>query len=364
MEQTSPIILLLSNTENSGLDQYAKIYHESFPQSDYVRMADHFAIRKGFQYKLFLTLLFNKKSAYTVRLLELLKEKNAKNLHICDNPIFSYFLLKELLKNDFQIIFTLHDPKTHSEANLIKKVVSKIEEYYFQKIFILSKNNPSKLLIHIHSQNIIPSNFPKIQFIELPHPLYQLKNLTISSHETSNLSKMHFCYLGRIEYYKGIDLIIDAMKIIDRRDEYNELIKFTIAGKGRFKIELPDYKKIEFNYLNRYLTSQEFKSLLQNSDFLLLPYRDVSQSGIFSQALTNNIPVICNDIGYLGETVKNFTLGYAMQSCTPQALADCIIKAYEEKNKYKLLTANIYKFSNELSPDKISKQLYAHYNSY
>lgn len=358
-KKDSPIILLLSNLNNSGLDQYAKIYYKAFPEAYYLRMCDYVKIGKGFQWKILFQLIL--KSTYSInKFLLAIYKTNSNKIHICDNPIFSYYLIQILIKKKYKIIFTLHDPNPHIEKKIFKKITTRFEKYFFRKIFILSEKKNNSLKIHIHSKSLIPCDFPNVSTIDIPHPIYENNVQCLEENSILYKSKLHFVFLGRIEYYKGIDLLIDSMSLLDDTD-WGPNIKCTIAGSGNYSIMDKEYKHIEYVYINRYISDEEFLNLLNNTDYLILPYRDVSQSGILSKALTYNIPVICSNIGYLGDIVKKNNLGLVMNDCSTNSLTLCFINALKNRDMHLTFVKEINMYKIELMPDKICSSLYSNF---
>jgi glycosyltransferase involved in cell wall biosynthesis len=242
------------------------------------------------------------------------------------------------------------------------KFKGNLEQIFNKKLFKLSRRLPDRFMIHVHSKKLIPQNFPNCKIIDLPHPLYEDSVKELSYFLLLSTSKVHFVYLGRLEYYKGIDLIINALNILDKNFDVAKRIKITIAGTGNYKIEKTKYLTIEYYLVNRYITNEEFSYILNSADYLILPYRDISQSGIFSKALTSSKPVICNDIGYLSETVRQYSMGYVMDETTPESLVKCIVNAIENRNNYSNIVKNINSFKSKLSPKELSKSLYSNFN--
>lgn len=99
-------------------------------------------------------------------------------------------------------------------------------------------------------------------------------------------------FFGRIDYYKGLDRLISSLEDLYTKDDYP--FKLTIRGRGPFwtscepLIQHPDLFDVEI----RFIENAEIPDLFCAHHFLVLPYRDTTQSGPMMIALHYGIPVI------------------------------------------------------------------------
>ena len=70
------------------------------------------------------------------------------------------------------------------------------------------------------------------------------------------------------------------------------------------------------------------------TDVFLLPYKRISQSGILLSALELSIPFIVTNVGGLAEPLKIADVGWKIECCTPDAIAEVLMKLVE--NPYEL----------------------------
>ena len=110
-------------------------------------------------------------------------------------------------------------------------------------------------------------------------------------------------FIGRIEPYKGLDLLVDAFLKLDER------FNLIIAGSG--KIDNSTLQKITSNnrieLINRYIKDDEFSVLLNKMDVVVLPYKRASQSGVIPLVFAHGKPVIVTNVGALEEQVPEGT---------------------------------------------------------
>ncbi|MCD6116180.1 glycosyltransferase [bacterium] len=159
-----------------------------------------------------------------------------------------------------------------------------------------------------------------------PHPEPVIKG--INNYEARQSlgipsDKIVFLFFGFVRYYKGLDLLIDALSLIDnesahlliagefwgKRDFYNTLIK----DKGLNK---------QITIVDRYVSEDEFELFFSAADVVVLPYRDATQSGVPQLAFTMGRPVIVTDVGGLAENVISETHGVVIEPDNVDALAE------------------------------------------
>ena len=126
-------ILLLHNTKETGLYEYARIYHQVYQNSEIVLLSQLYSNISQWE------ILF-RFSFYRKRIEKKIKEElsSYEIIHICDNPIYSLNVIKILNKYKINTIYTLHDPESHYEKsikdNLKKRLKIKLQNYSLNKI--------------------------------------------------------------------------------------------------------------------------------------------------------------------------------------------------------------------------------------
>lgn len=102
---------------------------------------------------------------------------------------------------------------------------------------------------------------------------------------------------GLLREYKGVDVLLDAWRTYGDRPP-GEL---WICGKAR--IELPDHATLPagVRLLDRFLTEAELAAVLRAADLVVLPYREIDQSGVLYSALGLGRPLLLSDVGGFGE---------------------------------------------------------------
>jgi D-inositol-3-phosphate glycosyltransferase len=139
-------------------------------------------------------------------------------------------------------------------------------------------------------------------------------------------------FFGNIAPYKGLDILIDALRIVVNK-KYQ--VKLIIAGSVKSSMDYWDsiekriaeyglekcvIKRIEF------IPDHEIEIYFKAADVLVLPYRFIYQSGPLFVAYNFGLPVIATDVGSFKEDIVEGQTGFVSTGVEPDGLADSIIK--------------------------------------
>jgi glycosyltransferase involved in cell wall biosynthesis len=108
-------------------------------------------------------------------------------------------------------------------------------------------------------------------------------------------------FFGRMSYYKGLDVLLDAMaRIWEERPQ----TKLTVAGEG----EIPAHQALSdprVEVRREYLAEDDLPGLFAAATCVVLPYRQASQSGVGSLAMQHGRAVVASRVGGLPELVSD-----------------------------------------------------------
>ena len=123
-------------------------------------------------------------------------------------------------------------------------------------------------------------------------------------------NKITFLFFGLIREYKGLDILLKAINKIDE-NLWND---FELIIAGETYININNYKKIITNNLhkniiwyNEYIPDESINLYFSASNYVVLPYRSGSQSGITPMAYYYDKPVIVSNVSGLVELVDENT---------------------------------------------------------
>jgi len=159
-------------------------------------------------------------------------------------------------------------------------------------------------------------------------------------------------FFGRIEYYKGLDLIIAAIERLYEKGISN--IQLSVYGKGPFWNSCESLVKTKnlYNLNIRFVNTSEIPDLFSTHHFLVLPYRDATQSGPLMIAANYGMPIFAARLeGFLQiypETCGNY---YEVRE-----LDDALLKLSKMTDQeYDNLRKNVVKLSELYSPSAIAQ---------
>jgi glycosyltransferase involved in cell wall biosynthesis len=100
---------------------------------------------------------------------------------------------------------------------------------------------------------------------------------------------------GLIRPYKGLDVLLDAWRGISGAELW-------VTGLPRMDIsDLRAGAPANVRFLTRFLSDGELVALMRRADLVVLPYREIDQSGVLFAALALAAPLLLSDAGGFAE---------------------------------------------------------------
>jgi glycosyltransferase involved in cell wall biosynthesis len=110
--------------------------------------------------------------------------------------------------------------------------------------------------------------------------------------------KPSILFFGRLEPYKGLGVLMEAMRLVWAVRPDVELV---VAGQGPSESELLDDRRIR--RITRYVSEAEVPGLFRGARLLVAPYTEGSQSGVVSLACAQGVPSVVSAVGALPSLV-------------------------------------------------------------
>ena len=246
-------------------------------------------------------------------------------------------------------IKTIHDADRHLGAD--SRYIKFMHESQFKdaELFvILSKGFTDRLTERgIDEKNILV----------LPHAGYTYYN---QFGETTPLNKRPtMLFFGRIEKYKGIGLLLEALALI-KVEVPNVLVR--IAGSGDITPYQEQLNKLSDNIdlHNVWVKDEEVASYIEDVDFTVLPYIHATQSGVIPLSYAFKKPVLVTNVGCLAEQVVDGVTGRIVRTLEPADLAKAAIDMLKDREQTKLLGEQAFNYMEEnLTWDASARNLIA-----
>lgn len=136
------------------------------------------------------------------------------------------------------------------------------------------------------------------------HGVFKPNDATISN-DCRKGGKLHILQFGGQSYYKGTDLLVDAVCGLD--DKHKTKVETHIVGgiSQSFMNELKAKDKDSLIKWKAYfLNNNELYQEINDSDVIILPYRAISQSGVLLLSIYFEKLIICSDLPSFKQTMR------------------------------------------------------------
>ncbi|MBS1756744.1 MAG: glycosyltransferase family 4 protein [Bacteroidetes bacterium] len=216
-----------------------------------------------------------------------------------------------------KVFIAIHDPVPHSgEASWREKI-------------------PKKLFFPLAKGFFFYSEFALKQFekyyTRVKTALYGIKLQPYTFVQTyigeRSAKPGYVLFFGRLSYYKGIDILLNAIPIIVKELPNQH---FIIAGKPDYDFKLDEtlLQKVKSNvtFIERFLSTEELVKLIDNAQMVVCPYRDATQSGVVMTTFAVGKPVVATNVGSFAEYISDGVNGLLAEPDSP-SIAQKILEA-------------------------------------
>ena len=177
---------------------------------------------------------------------------------------------------------------------------------------------------------------PAARYRKVPHPVYTLFGDPVPRGAARSSLAVRdervLLFFGYVRAYKGLGVLLDAMKILEERLPVRLLVVgefYDDEAQYRAQIErlgLAGRVTVESAYVPNDRVGLYFSA----ADAVVLPYLSATQSGIAQIAYHFSLPVIATDVGGLAEVVLDGKTGFVVPPGDPAALAGAVERFYRE----------------------------------
>ena len=243
-----------------------------------------------------------------------------KGVEICHYHIFHVnilvlfdFLLTKIL--GMKVVYTIHDVVSFEKNNS----KSKLSAWIYRKVDKIITHNEFSLNIFLsHFKNI------KSEVDIIPHGNY-IKFIDVEKDQSFSRdiigisdNKKVLLFFGMIKKVKGLDLLLKSLKhVIDHLSD----VILVIAGKP-WRYDFLIYKNIiKENGLenhciihDHFIPDEKVKYYYSAADLVVLPYREIYQSGVLLMSMSYQTPVLVSDLVPLTDVIKHLENGFIFKN--------------------------------------------------
>lgn len=170
-----------------------------------------------------------------------------------------------------------------------------------------------------------------------------------------NPGKKNFLFFGQLRDTKGIEILKEAILILQNRyAEQTQGLNIIIAGHDKAGY-MQDFATPDFlQTRTRYINDNELNFLFKACDHILLPYKEVYQSGVLEVVIYFRKAVIMSDVPYFAQIKQKYpSFGHLYSPNTPEALANAILSHCQSDNSCYFTEADLCKYNEEHNPDRL-----------
>lgn len=289
------------------------------------------------------------------------KRERKQIIHFQTIHLIELFLVVLFKITGFKIVYTIHNVLPgHKKINFFQRIFYSL--LYTCCDFLIIHSEISRLdaikLYRISPKKIIVIPHGDYKFFIPKTPLSKpeaKEKLGIS--ETSNT----ILFFGAIRSNKGLHDLLDAIPKIKNKISNIVLI---IAGEP-----LQDYSKYQKHIQSLCISDTVVESLdyipiedvpiyFYASDIVILPYHEISQSGVLHLAYAFGKPVIASDIGGFREAVEDGKNGFLIPPQNPGLISEKVIKIIKNNLVDKMGKYSLYLADSKFSWESIAGKTY------
>jgi alpha-maltose-1-phosphate synthase len=236
-------------------------------------------------------------------------------------------LIHEFDRLGINVVCTVHDPSPHSERRTLwGRVHTSVYDNYIMPSLLRRAT-----ALHVHSIDHARALVERYQVDNSRIYVAQhgvglteqiaAGNVTPPELEQLGNSTHTALFFGRIEPYKGLDLLFAATRQVLQQLPSMRLL---IAGAGRVP-HIPEDIRHCVVLINRFVADEEIKAIFSAARFVVLPYLEATQTGVIPLAAAFDKPAIATRVGALPELVVDGRTGLIVPPQSAAELASAMV---------------------------------------
>ncbi len=247
-----------------------------------------------------------------------------------------------------KIVLTVHNLYPHNFNDKQKES--------YRKRFDGIKNLINTFVLHLECSKIEFCQFfdvapSKVKVVH--HGVFVPQNVEIVSHVRGE--KLNLIMYGCQSYYKGTDIFVDALNLLP--EESKRKIHATIVGKidNGFYQELKQKTNgLDVEWIPEFVSDDVLYKKIMESDAIVVPYREISQSGVLLLALSFKRMIIASDLPSFKETLAGFSDEMFFENGKAESLAKAIERKLHSPDGIKIYDSIIENLREKYSWNNIA----------
>ena len=163
---------------------------------------------------------------------------------------------------------------------------------------------------------------------------------------------------GLVRPYKGVDVLLEAFRDVEGAELW-------IVGMPRMPMEelraLADRATGRVRFIDRFIPDNEIPAFMRRADLVVLPYRNIEQSGVLYTALAFGRPMILSAVGGFSEIAERGAARLVPPE-DPESLAEAIKELIDDRDTAAALAAGAEREAADVSSwERVAEQTMALY---
>lgn len=275
-------------------------------------------------------------ASYYARLIRYAGRSRPRLLHILWNNRLEYFdrtlLMLYLKLRGKKVVLTAHNVnqgKRDETDSALNRLTLKVQYRLVDHIFVHTEKMKQELIdeFAVRSGSVTVIKHP----INNAFPITDLTPAEARRRLGLGTGERTLLFLGRISQYKGLEYLLTGFRELAAKRAGYRLIIAGEPKKGNESYLAEIYRRLKNDFTptdvllhDRFIPDDAIEVYLKAADVLVLPYKDISQSGILFLAHTFGLPVIAADVGSFRETVIEEKTGFLFKPGDPADLVGAI----------------------------------------
>lgn len=283
-----------------------------------------------------------------IKLMRFIRRQKADLVWFNNFSIYQSLLAKFFIK---KLILNTHDVELHpDESDFHGIVAQKIAmKLYRRKIAVMS-NTQQKIFEQKYSHTPWLLSLPVIDYYEACS-----ESKTGNKKDSGETTKVKFLFFGSVLPYKGIERLLEATEILEKKGCNFEL---NICGRISYKndeIKGRIKRNNNIKLKDEFIDYREVYRIYSENDMIVIPYIHVSQCGPMLIGYNQNVPLICSDLPGFREYVTEGSSGMLFDN-TAGGLASGMEEIINEPAKIKKMSGFIASdIKNKFSMSKLAE---------
>ncbi|MEQ1711210.1 MAG: glycosyltransferase family 4 protein [Hyphomicrobium sp.] len=279
-------------------------------------------------------------------------QKTKPIVHVAMASPWDQFYLDIPKRSGAPILLTIHDAKRHigEESRFIDMMEGRLIRMA-DHIAVLSSYAADTLRARIG--NIRPVHVVSPGLVMDSRPPQAAKAAPAGG-------PVKFLFFGRIQGYKGLDILLEAWRLVKAR--HAPPMQLTVAGGGDIGPYRSAFEQVDdVELIHQWISDEHMQELFTSHHVNVLPYREGSTSATSLAGMWVGMPSIATPVAAFAEQLRDGYNALISKDMSPAALSECILELARSAELYERLAHGTHEQAIRLSAPAVAenwRQLY------